>query len=746
MHEIVKHPASAEERLAQLEAENARLTGEITLLKQLYIRAPFAYQSLDDAGCLLEVNEEWLDTLGFTKEEVIGKNFGEFLHPSWQQHFKENFPRFKAVGEILGVEFEMIAKNGSTVHVTFDGKVAKNLAGQFQQTHCVFQNITRQTQIEETRAALGESNARLRLTEEGGNIGLWELNIETDVLDFSPQLNRLYGLPPGSIKTYQDWRERIHPKDIQRVEGERNNALGKHETYEVEYRIYHASGEYRWISSKADPIYNTAGKAVRLVGVNIDITERKKAEEALLESEERFRTMINTIPQLAFMARPDGYLFWYNNRWYDYTGTTPEQMEGWGWQSVHDPEVLPRVMDSWQAAITAADPFEMTFPLRGAEGVFRLFLTRIIPLKDSDGKVERWVGTCTDISDIKRLEAELQASEALYRGIGEAIEYGVWTCTADGRYTYASDSFLRLVGISHEECLNTGWANILHPDDLKVTIAQWQKCVKAGGKWSREHRLRGIDNKWHHILARGVPIKNEQGQVTGWAGIHLDITDLKQAMEQVQTSLAEKEVMLREIHHRVKNNLQVISSLVSLQVDNVTDERVKAELNDMRHRIHSMALVHDKLYQTGDLAQLNFADYISSLLHYLWRSHSTATDTVQLHQSLSAVPMTIEVAVPCGLILNELVVNSLKHAFKDGRAGEVWVGLAQDPEAGTISLSVKDNGVGLLKEFDWTRSSTLGLRLVQILSRQIGGTIKKGDGPGTEYTIIFSEKAEGRAP
>ena len=746
MQGIIEKAVSAESRLAQLEEENNRLAAEITLLKQLYIKAPFAYQSLDDGGCLLEVNQEWLDTLGYTKEEVIGKNFSEFLHQSWQDHFKENFPRFKAVGEILGVEFEMIAKDGSPVHVAFDGKIAKDLGGRFQQTHCVFQNITRQKQIKETREALGASEALLNLTQESGNIGLWELNLETGALDFSPQLNKLYGLPPGSIKTLHEWQERVHPDDIQRILAVRDEALRKNEAYEVEYRIRHACGAYRWLSSKAGPVSNAAGKFIRLIGVNIDITDRIKAQNALIESEERFRTMINSMPQLAWIARPDGYIFWYNDRWYEYTGTTPEQMEGWGWQNVHDPEVLPMVIERWHAAIAAGEPFEMTFPLRGADGIFRPFLTRILPLKDADGKVHRWVGTNTDISEIKRLEAELQASEALYRGIGEAIEYGVWTCDKDGHCTYASDSFLQMAGISQKECSDLGWADRLHPDERQETIAQWQECVKTGGKWNREHRFRGADNKWHHILARGVPVKNDTGEIIQWAGINLDITELKQAMELVQAALAEKEIMLREIHHRVKNNLQVVSSLVSLQQGNMTDERIKTELNNVRDRIHSMALVHEKLYQTGDLTRLNFADYIGSLLHYLWRSHSTAAANVRLHQSLAAVPLTIEAAVPCGQILNELVVNSLKHAFIHGRGGEISVGLVQDLETGIISLTVGDNGVGLPKELDWRQPSTLGLRLVHILAKQLGGTTEKGEGPGTEFTIIFRENIKGCAP
>ena len=171
--------------------------------------------------------------------------------------------------------------------------------------------------------------------------------------------------------------------------------------------------------------YRVGGPESRKVAILFnDFTERKRAEASLQESEDRFRTMANSIPQLAWIARADGFIFWYNRRWYEYTGTTPEQMEGWGWQSVHDPEVLPKVMEGWKGAIDAGKPFDMEFPLRGADGRFRSFLTRVQPLKDSNGLVMQWFGTNTDV------EAMKQAEERIHQ-LNTELEQRVAERTAD---------------------------------------------------------------------------------------------------------------------------------------------------------------------------------------------------------------------------------------------------------------------------------------------------------------------------
>ncbi len=215
---------------------------------------------------------------------------------------------------------------------------------------------------------------------------------------------------------------------------------------------------------------------------------------------------------------------------------------------------------------------------------------------------------------------------------------------------------------------------------------------------------------------------------------------LQQAQERLEERTAllnEKEVLLKEVHHRVKNNLQVISSLMNLQSAQVDDPRLKDALRESQNRVRTMALIHEKLYQTTDLAQIDIAGYLHTLVNFLSQSYRERASTVVARVEAENIKVDIETAIPCGLIVNELVSNALKHAFPDGRSGEIRVCVTHSP-GGQMSLSVSDNGVGFPVGLDHTRSPSLGLNLVNTLIAQIGGTLSLERTPGTCFSITFN--------
>ncbi len=213
----------------------------------------------------------------------------------------------------------------------------------------------------------------------------------------------------------------------------------------------------------------------------------------------------------------------------------------------------------------------------------------------------------------------------------------------------------------------------------------------------------------------------------------------QQAEEQIKASLQEKEVLLKEIHHRVKNNMQIISSLLSLQANYLKDNRALEIFKVSQNRIETMALIHEKLYQSKDLARIDFADYVHELVVDLFSAYAVHSNGITLNINVEELFLSIDAAIPCGLIVNELVLNSLKYAFPAGRAGEICIELHSVTD-NKLALIVSDNGVGFPKDLDFQNTTSLGLRLVNALTIQLEATIELNRDSGVEFKIVFGVK------
>ncbi len=254
-----------------------------------------------------------------------------------------------------------------------------------------------------SESALRESEARYRALVEATATTVWHATPDGALSFVGDVWTEVSGQSVEEILKW-GWLEAIHPEDRERTIEVWQTALAGKTLYATEFRILTAAGEYRWFAASAVPIFDADDNIQEWVGTNIDITERKESESLVRASEEKFSTLAEVVPQLVWMAEPDGFIFWYNRNWYEYTGTTPEDMKGWGWQSVHDAKLLPQVMERWQASIKTGERFEMEFPLRRADGKFRWFLTRVNPLRDANGQIIRWFGTNTDIDEQRKLD------------------------------------------------------------------------------------------------------------------------------------------------------------------------------------------------------------------------------------------------------------------------------------------------------------------------------------------------------
>jgi PAS domain S-box-containing protein len=603
-------------RVAELESKTADLYRDYAHLKRLYERAPLAYQSLDEEGNFIEVNQAWLDILGYTREEVIGKNFAEFLHPDWRAHFDENFPRFKAVGEVLGVEFEMARKDGSFFLVSFDGRIGKDSHGRFQQTHCIFQDITERRRSEkELQESERLLNISQRLTKSGG----WQWDVAKETMTWTEETYRIHDIDPrevgqGSPEHIALSKACYSPADQPKITTAFQRCVEFGEPYDLEFSFTTHKGRKLWIRTTAEAVWEV-GRVVRVIGNIQDITERKRAEGSLKESEERFRTLASLAP------------------------------------------------------------------------------------------------------------------------------VGIYITSPDGQCQYANPRWCEMAGLTQAEALGTGWVNGLHPDDRDMVYGNWQQMVESEGRWGFEYRFRTPAGKTTWVFGLAAPQRVGTGEIVRYIGVNTDITEKKQDEEAIKNTLAEKEVLLREVHHRVKNNLAAIIGLFNLQRQAMEDPQAETVMADLSARVKAMSLVHEKLYRSESLARINFQDYLQSLISHL----RTSFGSPSIHCEINAfgVEMSLDLAVPCGMIINELIINALKYAFPKERPETVKrdqiILVTMTREEDNISLSVADNGVGLPQGFDLKTVKSLGLVLVRMLGQhQLGGSYEVDQTDGTRFNFTFS--------
>ena len=267
----------------------------------------------------------------------------------------------------------------------------------------------------QTEKKLQENREELQIILDSSPIMIFFKDCENRFIRVNKALAEVTGLPKEEMEGKTVFE--IYPNQVKDYWEDDKEVIASGEPkIGIIEPIEGATGR-RWLQTDKIPCRDKDGCIVGIIGFSIDITERRQAEAALKESEDRFRTLADAIPQLCWMANAECWIFWYNQRWYEYTGTTPEQMEGWGWQSVHDPEILPQVLEQWQESIATGKLFDMVFPLRGSDGLFRSFLTRVVPISDQDGKVVCWFGTNTDITEREQAEIALRESEERYRSL-----------------------------------------------------------------------------------------------------------------------------------------------------------------------------------------------------------------------------------------------------------------------------------------------------------------------------------------
>ncbi|RPI38988.1 MAG: PAS domain S-box protein [Methanoregulaceae archaeon] len=850
--------------------------------------APFGIYVVDSQSRIAMMNIGSQNNAFRNVRPLIGRYFPEAMHTLWPDDVAEeilgHFRHTLETGEPYYSPRFTNPRHDIEITESYEWELHRMTLpdGQFG-VICYYFDSTKLRNAEE---AVRLSEERLRLAREAGNVGIWDWDLLTTEVRWTPELEAIYGLKPGSVHTYQDFRDRVHPDDIGRVEKIQSDAVDRHKPFEYEFRFRRPEGEVGWVYCRGGARYNEEGRPVRQFGVNIDITERKNAEERIRNlfdevqrEKDRLSSLISSISDEVWFAdmrknftlanpaalrefaigsseidiekfaaslevyRPDGSLRPVEEapplralkgeavRNQEEMIKTPVKGEIRYRQVSANPvrdssgtiigsvsvvrdittirkaedrisnlaaivqnsddgiigETLDGTITSWNAgaekiygysaseaigrSISILVPPDKTDDIATVLGrikrgeSFVHYETRRIrkdgkiinvsltmsPIRDS---TEKLIGASTiarDITERKRTEQALRESEEKFHMIFERSPFGIAMCDLSGRLLATNSAFESMLGYTKEELANRHFAEFTDPGDIGTEQQIFSEGLTEGSV-SHEFEKHYLHKDGRVIRARiiGTFIRGlGKAPSIGLAMVE-DVTDKRQTEEALKRSLAEKEVLLSEIHHRVKNNLTAFISLLSLE-GSVEDTVAGRDLkNDLQNRARSMALIHETLYKTHQFSEVDMDAYLTPLVDQVVNSYSSQ-QTIRILVEAKGVALDLARATPAGLIVNELVTNSLKHAFpkeaiacRADQKDPCTIRIRLTKENGSYQLSVYDNGIGMPAGFDPLTAKSLGLKLVNFLAKhQMRATIKINTEKGTEFVFRFRERDHG---
>jgi PAS domain S-box-containing protein len=509
------------------------------------------------------------------------------------------------------------------------------------------------------------------------------------------------------------------------------------------FEAHHPTGDGArvWVDFSLTPFRDDTGRVVLLIPEGRDITARKRAETALRESEERFRAFMDHLPLAAWATDERNRLVLANRFLARMLNREPHELLGRTRHELLDAAsaAAHEVTDGRVRAAGAA--LELQENYARPDGTPGVTHSVKFPVRGADGGTLVG-GVALDVTDRTRAEAALRASEELYRSVVESLAEGVVVQDAARAIVACNDRACAALGLTRDQMTgrtssDPRWRAVREdgsplPNDEHPNVRVLRTGLPVFDAVMGVHTPDG-ELRWLKVNA--VPVyRDGDGPGPATVASFHDITAARALDERVRASLREKELLLKEIHHRVKNNLQIVSTLLDLQSGFTADRAALALFAESRGRVRSMALVHERLYKSHDVARVDFADYARQLAEDLFRAYRASDEDVRLDVTVTAPPLPLDVAIPCGLLLNELMSNCFKHAFAGGRAGGLRVSLRA--EGGARELVVADDGPGLPPGFDFRNGTSFGLQLVCTLVEQLNGTIEVR-GPGAAFVVRF---------
>ncbi|MFW5728208.1 MAG: sensor histidine kinase, partial [Spirochaetota bacterium] len=384
-----------------------------------------------------------------------------------------------------------------------------------------------------------------------------------------------------------------------------------------------------------------------------------------------------------------------------------------------------------------ADEYDCEYRIRAADGSYRwIHDSGTITARHPDGAPRTVTGLVRDVDRQRRTEEEARRSEDWFRKVVENANDVVYALDLDGIFTYVSPAWTPIVGHAPDEVVGHSFEEFVHEEDVPACRAFLEKVTREGvANAGVEYRVLHKNGSIRVHSSNAAPLRGDDEKVTGYLGIARDITERVQARERIDALLQEKDLLLREVHHRVKNNLTTVAGLLALQAETVSTEETAQALVEAQGRVQAMLQIYQTLFQSTNYDEVPLATFLQTLAGSVAATHGAAADGIDLEMEFDDIVVPTDLSVPIGIVVNELLSNVYKYAFPEGRGGQVRVTARR--VGGEIELAVWDDGIGLPDGLTPENSTGFGLQLVWAEARQLGATLESQTGPGTRIILRF---------
>lgn len=533
---------------------------------------------------------------------------------------------------------------------------------------------------------------------------------------------------------------------------------------------------HRWMRISADTLPSSSGDSGGAVFIISDVTRRKELEEQLrqrtqqlAESEAFYRFIGEKVTFGVWRTDARGRNTYFSSNFPDTVGMTEDELHEFGWIKAIHPEDVDPLVTKWNEHVKTGAEWEHEFRIVDRNGKVRTLLGIGRPIHGEEGKIRGWAGVNIDITNVKELERQLEikttalaSSEAFYRGVSESIPYGVWQTGPDGGPQYLSQSFLDLIGMSMDEVRQSGWTNSLPPEDVDAMLDKWSRCVRGNLDWDYEHRIIGRDGRMYYVLSRGKPVLSEEGRLTGYVGINLDITALKEAEQRLHEIIEELDAFTHSVSHDLRGplaNVSLYADILMRDCNQQLTEEGKRHLASILASTENMKELIERLLQLArvsgqqlEMRQVDTAEVVQQVLH----ENEAEIERRGVKVEVGQLPCVHGDPLLLKQVFANLLSNSLKYTRPRGADARIEIGY--DAEAADPSFYVRDNGIGFRRESahklfqvfqrlhrpDEFEGSGVGLSIAQRIMARHGGRIwaSSQENVGAEFRFSFRGAAQ----